>query len=501
MSNAVARWFLQKFAGSTLDAMVKERLTEAVGIVDEDVAGYRRLTANQQRDLPPVRHDRMLDIAHYLYNYNPFAKWLVNSTRDFIVSEGIIVKAKDPALQPVIDKLWHDPINRMPLKLPMKIMELGLCGEQCWPVFVNSITGNVRLTNVDPGRIKVVYHDPDNSEEPIGVELAAELDATQTTRGKRLRIIKGAPDEELFAPAAQRMRREEFTDGECFWFKVNTTSHQTRGISDLFALADWLDGYEDLMFNTRDRVAYLNAFCWDVTLTGMLEPEIKKWVASNPPPAPGTIFAHNEKIAVEAKAPDLQGRDNDANARLFRNHILGASNWPEHWYGGAAQVNRATAQVMDTPTFKALQARQLLIRYMIEDIVKYHLVKSKAAQDVDNKVTENPMDFFDVIMPRMDVRDVTTAASSLVQIGSAAGVAQDRNWISPEQAQRLFTAAASLVGVDMQLSGQLPNPNIQTRVTPEYRGGGTQPEQQSGDDTEKKPPAARDVKRRTALKN
>lgn len=461
------RWLTEKFLGDTIQELVQLKLSEAAGSVDpidQDEWQYRRLTGAAKRDLPPVKHSRMLEIAHYLYDYNPFAKWLMNSQRDFLVAEGINLRAKDQANQPLLNKFWLDAINRMPLKLPQKIVELAIFGEQCWPIFTNKMNGMVRLANVDPSRIKSVIHDPHNSEEPIGIVLMAPTDQVGTTDGLKLKIVKSQPDEEIFHPETVLLRQSIFIDGECFWYKVNSTSHQTRGISDLFALADWLDGYEELMFNTRDRVAYINAFCWDAELKGKSEDEIKTWIAANPPPRPGSWFAHNENIKLTATTPDLQGRDNDLNARLFRNHILGSSNWPEHWYGGAGNVNRATAQVMETPTFKALQARQILVKSMIEDVVKLYLLRTHAAQETN---LDDPDEYFEVILPRMDVKDITVAATNLLGVSNAAGIAEDRGWIEPAHAQRLFIAAAALLGVDIP-TNDLPVPAT-PNTTPEYQ--------------------------------
>jgi hypothetical protein len=450
---AILDRLLQRFAGKALDKLVQVRVAEAYGpasALDEDDSLYRRLTGNPRRDLTPIKHTRMIEIANYLYRSNPLAAWILETTRDFIVGEGVTLRSEDDAAQEVLTRFWDDPINRMPWKLPKKVLELGLFGEQCWPVFVDRRTGLCRLANVDPAMIAEVVHDPDNAEEPIGIILK---DSTGGP-GKKLRVLKQGPDEELFAAQAYQLRQEEFIDGECFWYTINSVSLATRGISDLYRLTDWADGYEQLIFNTLDRTSFMNAFTWDVSLKGLSQAQIDDWKKRNPPPKPGSLFAHNENVTLQAVAPDLQSEDTERHARVFRNHVLGSAGIPEHWFGGGGDINRATAAEMGLPTFKRFQARQLLIKCILEDVARYQLTQAGMSEAE-----------FEVVMPRMVISDVTRAAAALQQVASASSVAQAQGWVDGMGAARLFAAAAALIGVDLPV---LDNAEPMPR---EYRNG------------------------------
>ena len=457
-------WFAKAvsyLAGPTIDQLVSLRLQEAIpvaGGIDNDEHLYRRLTGASKRDLPPIKHSRMLEIAHYLAQTNPFAQWLLNTTRDFLCGEGITITAKDERIQEVLDEFWEDPINRMELGWPEMVRELGLFGEQCWPIFLFERTGLMRLASVDPSVIKEVVHDPDNAREPIGVILRDSADAP----GKKLRILKSGEDSELFAPAALRLRQETFIDGDCFYYAINkASSSETRGISDLFALADWLDGYEQLLWNGMERTGFLNAFTWDITLTGMDQGMINEWKKNNPPPKPGSIFPHNEKVTLQAISPDLKTSDADIQARLVRNQILGAAGFPEHWYGGGGDVNRATAAEMSTPTIKSLQARQRFVKHMLHEVLALQVREAQARQPSLRGLNTT----FEIMFPRIDAGDLQRAASALKDTAAAALVAETNQWITKEQAAQIFATAAALVGTDLDLD-EMPD----TRVTPEFEG-------------------------------
>ena len=85
-------------------------------------------------------------------------------------------------------------------------------------------------------------------------------------------------------------------------------------------------------------------------------------------PAPGTVRVHNEGETWQAISPTLQAQDAGAGARLFRNHALSGLGWPEHWFGGGGDVNRATAAEMGDPAFKTLLARRREWTAILEEV-------------------------------------------------------------------------------------------------------------------------------------
>jgi hypothetical protein len=441
------------------------QLRAAAGsLFDAEDAGWTRLTGNPKRDLSPMRQDRQIEIATYLYRENPMAKWLLEITRDFIMAEGVSVQCEDEDAQAVLTAFWDDPINFLDLKLEQKVLELSLYGEQLWPVFVNESTGLVRLANVDPSRIKAVEHDPDNAEVPIGITLKGRAGHN----GKRLRVLYPAPDEELFAAQALRQRAETYIDGDCFWFSINSVSTATRGVSDLFALGDWLDGYEQFLFNTLDRTGFLNAFCWDITLTGMSQEAVNAWAGTFAAPKPGSFFAHNEQVTMQAVSPDLKGADTSEHARLFRNQILGGMGVPSIWFGGGEDANLASATVMGVPTFKRLQRRQRLVRYIVQYLCRYQL---QQAQRV-GALGRGDLPEAKIVLPQLQAEDLSRIGPALQQLTAACLQAEERGWIQPETSQQIFAAVAGRLGVEVPLSapGEL---EAERPVTQDYRRNGT----------------------------
>lgn len=426
------------------------RLVEAAGTtIDADEEGFRRLSGDKLRDLGPLTQARMQKMAAYLWEVNLVANRIVELQVAFLLAEGVRLEAGDDETQAVLDRFWFDPINQMDLKLAKKVRELALFGEQCWPAFVNEHNGHVRLGYLDPSQIATVVTDPDNGEQPIGI--VTQKDKRGASR--RYRVIVNGP-EDIFTQRTQAIRAT-FDDGDAFYFRINDLSSGSRGRSDLLAQIDWLDAYDQFLFGEVDRAQFLRAFLWDVTLTGATPDEVAERAKKIGPPSPGSVRVHNDAEKWDAVTPDLQAGGTAEHARLFRNHILGGASVPEHWYGGAADVNRATGDSMGTPTFKLLSMRQRFIGAALESVGLYvlrqwHLAASRGEPDLSDErfaVTAQ--------WPEMTARDTTAYAAALQQVVVAVGMLIDRGLISEERGLVMVEAITGRLGVPFDVVTEL----------------------------------------------
>jgi hypothetical protein len=425
-------------------------LREAVGVtVDNDEDQWRRLTGDVDRDLSPMTQKRMRDMALYLWEANLLANRLIELPVAYLLAEGVQLTVKDEENQKVLDRFWKDPINEMDLKLPQKVRELALYGEQCYPTFVNEMNGHVRLGYLDPALIETVVTDPDNRSQVIGIVTVKDKKGV----ARRYRTIINGP-EEVFSARTQEVR-QTFSDGEAFYFTINDLSNGRRGRSDLLAQIDWLDGYEQFLFGELDRASFMRAFLWDVTLTGATPEEVAKRSKEISPPAPGSVRVHNDAEIWAAVTPSLNAQDSSENARLFRNHVLGGATVPEHWYGGGGDVNRATGESMGEPTFKVLSMRQRVIKHILESIGRYVLrQKAMAHQEAEPDFSDDAWNV-EAVFPEMTARDTTKYAAALQQIVTAVGLALDRALLTETTAMALINAIAGRLGVEIDVETEL----------------------------------------------
>ncbi len=428
--------------GAAIEDIVEERIEAAVNL-SADEPGFRKLTGSSTRELPIATQERQIEIAYWLWKTNPLANWIIETIKDFALAEGLPWSAKNEKVQEVLEGFWKDPLNQMDLYLENLVRELGIYGEQCLPVFVAEQTGRVRLGYVDPAQIDKVVTDPENVKIAIGVKLKSESGVSD---GKKYRIILDPEAENLISKRAKNIRRA-FTAGECFYFAINRVTNEPRGTSDLFTLADWLDGYEQFLFDYADKWPLLNSFIWDVELEGFTPDQIKQWLKENKAPKPGSMRAHNEKVKWEAVTPDLKAEDASDGARLLRNHVLGAKSLPEHWYGGAADVNRATAAEMGTPTFKMISSRQNLVGYIVETLLRYQARKANEAK----YLSVSDQELYDITVQRPEVaqKDISKFSAALQSLSNSLVVAQANGWLTQEKAAQIYAFGLAFVGYEL----------------------------------------------------
>lgn len=400
----------------------------AAGQVDPDDHLFRRLTGDNRRDMIPLTHERMQNIAFHLYDTNPLAHRIIEMTKDFVIGDGLgyqVTEDTDEKVKPILDDFWNDPVNSWDIKQHQKVSEIGIYGEQCWPVFINETNGHVRLGYVDPVDVVAVITDPDNCEVVTHVKINVK-GSEAITETKVLSVIR--EDENPRSPTFGKLT------GECFYFTINKVSNATRGRSDLLPLADWIDFYDQFLFNRLDRAALINAFVWDITLEGMDEPAIRDWLKNNPTPKPGSIRAHNERVKWEAIAPDLKANDAAADAKLIKNYILAGAGFPGHWFADGGDVNRATATVMGGPTIKKLKSRQAFIKHIITFIFRFVLDQAKIAKEL----TEDADTSFSITAPDLDVQDIETISSALEKITKSLDQAIIAGLISQQKAIEIY---------------------------------------------------------------
>ncbi|PAT39169.1 hypothetical protein CK623_11455 [Vandammella animalimorsus] len=416
-------------------------------------AGWRRLSGEGQggqneRDLSPMAQGRMQKLAEHLWQANVLANRLIELPLAYLLAEGVTLQAADEQQQAVLDRHWFDPINNWPAKLEARVRALALLGEQCYTAHVGP-DGMVRLGYLDPRRIAQVVMDPDNPEQPIGV--VTQRDA----RGRyhKYRVIVLGDDELLFSRRTAQIRAEDFTDGECFLLQLNKLPDGSRGRSDLLGQMDWLDAYDEFLFGELDRIADLRRFVWDITMQGADQEAVEAYQKTFVPPSSNGAFVHNESMTLEPKSPALHAADTSESARLLRNHVLGGSTFPEHWFGGGADANRAIGESMSEPTFKVYTSRQGRLKLFLEEIGRYVLWKS--SQQTATPDWSDPRWHVTAVFPELANRDVTKFAAALQSVVAAAMLAIDRGLLTEETALKIVADVASRFGQEIDPAAEL----------------------------------------------
>lgn len=434
---AIAKTF---FAG-TIERLVKDRLPAAVGLRLDEI-GWRRLTGAPTRELPMMDQDRAIEVAYWLWKTNPLARWIIEVITAFVAAKGAPFTCTNDKVMELLTSFWQDPVNRMDIHWENFVRELGIYGEQCWPAFVAEQTGRIRLGYLDPAQIEQVFPDPENVKIKVGVTVKSQAGGT----ARRLKVVLDGENEAFLSEQGTALR-ETFTDGQCFYFSINALTNEMRGTSDLFVVADHLDGYEQFLYDSNEKYARFNAFFYDITVDGADETKLAERREMYEPPKTGEAFIHNEKVKAEAVAPDLKAHDAEKAARLHRNHILGALGLPEHWFGGGGDVNRATAAEMDAPAKKIIKNRQEKIKNMLEFVFDFVIDSAVAARYLTG-VPADELYSYEIQTPEISDKDVAKLSTMLQQVADALTAAEVQGWISNDEAAKAFAYFLAFVGYE-----------------------------------------------------
>jgi len=352
-------------------------------------------------------------------------------TADFVVGDGLVFNAVDEDVQDIINEFWNDPTMKMNLRHRDLVVDLAVNGELFLRAYDEN--GKVMLGYIDPDRVRGVLKDPENAFVDQSIELFSK------------RMAGGVEEIPIIQSRATKAGLE--FEGEVFAYFINRPVGATRGTPDSLALADWIDGYDQVMFNALDRASLMNSFIWDVTLKSADADQVGEWAKMHASaPKAGTVRVHNDYETWQAVSPALGAAETETISRLIKNLILGGAGVPEGWFADGDSANRATLAAQGDPTYRMLTARQRLVGSVFEDIAQYVIAKAISAgrlpKGVDRTVT--------VTLPDPSVEDTKGIAAALPQLMGALSAAKDSKFISEDSARKVFLSIAGQLGIELE---------------------------------------------------
>ena len=407
---------------------------------------WRKLTGpNATRDLSATTQERMQEIAVHLWETNPLGRWIINIITDFIVADGLPFESENEDVSRALEDFYFDPLNQLDVYLKKHVGEQQLFGELCLPAWTAEQTGYLRVGYIDPVQIGTVVTDPENVKMKIGVILKSSAAGQE---GRRLRTILPRDADFVLSQGAKELRAS-FTDGECFFSAVNNLTNSPRGRSELLVSADWLDAYEQLLFDCADRWPLLNSFIWHMVVKGGTagkDGTIQQNL-NNLTKKAGSAFGTNENVTLDAVTPDLKTQEIDTGARVLRNHILGGHGLPSFWFGGGEDSNRATSVEQGTPTFKMLSSKQREFRAFAELMLQTVIDRRRAARTLT--CSDEDSKNWSVVLPELTSRDLTKNSAALQQVTTSLGTAIQQEVIDTVTARKIFLFIAASLGIEI----------------------------------------------------
>jgi hypothetical protein len=424
------------------EAVAPQLFTLTTG--DGEDPGFRRITSLATlRDLNPLMHDRMLQVCYFLAVTTPFGKRIVEILTDYTLGKGVRVTAKDPRVQQVIDDFWNDEVNDMDANIETWCDEKTTFGELCVPVAVNPVNGKVRVGYIDPMNIDTIQFAEMATADgtasinvPYAVRLRREVGEVLQKPMLIVRRIED-PNDENYGQL----------DGECFYFALNKAKSASRGFSELFSLADWIDVFDQMIFDFADKCRFLNSFVWHYTLEGADSKKVDEYKnkLTKDPPRQGGVVVSNEKLKIEAQTPDFKGQDMAAGAGMVKKYGLGGAGIPPVLMGDGDDANRASALEMNAPFTKKIQKRQNLMSRCIKSVLNFVLSCAQRAGVLPQGIDLS----YSIEFPEIAVKDLEKGAQTLTGAATALTTGQQEGWITGLTAARAFHTLLSEIGVDI----------------------------------------------------
>jgi hypothetical protein len=187
-----------------------------------------------------------------------------------------------------------------------------------------------------------------------------------------------------------------------------------------------------------------------VTLKNATPEEVQKRATEITPPEPMSVRVHNDNEVWETQTPDLNSLDATGTLDVLRKHVLGGSTVPTHWFGGADDVNLATASSMGEPTFKVFSQRQRLWKAILEAIASY-VIQQRLLAISSEVIGLRQMPGFKpkAVFPELTARDTSKYTTALQQVVVAVTQAVAAGVMSEETGVKLIAMMAGQLGLEI----------------------------------------------------
>jgi len=412
-------------------------LTPNSADIPENAHLWRSLT-QAKRDLSEIPHQRQREIALFLLQHNGLAKRYCEIITDFSAGEEPYPVAEDDDLAELLLTFWDDPVNELRSFSRDLAGQVGILGEQFVSIHVRESDGRLQLGYIDPNDVEAVCARPGNPRDQVEVHLKVPPGSPPIV----FRIVRpNEPLSDIYAGVKEdgrrgpgsfrlhprdpelvgqgrtyRTRERKTYDGACFRSYVNKLSNATRGVSDLFAEADYLDGLDKTVYNAVERSFMLNQCGLDVTVEGGDTKSLKdhEKAAKSAWGTPGGVYTHNEKVTAETRAADLKSADLEGIVAIVKLMILGSWGFPLHWFGDGGQANLATAGEMAGPTIRKLQSRQTVVRQMLRAFCDFQVSLKYALAPEEVSSVEDPHGY-EITLPAITSKDTAREATATAQ--------------------------------------------------------------------------------------
>lgn len=379
--------------------------------IDGD-SGYRLANGGGPREQPWYTTERARIFSVTAYRSNPMARAIIDTYTSFAVGDtGVKIQCEQPQVLAVAEAWWNDPKNQLGALQPLLCRDWMLQGELVWELMVGELTGVVRYSPIDPGRVQRVNLDRGNPLWHKDLELSGHdepwpIVSVDDMTGLRTGRI-------AFFPS---------------WRALIT---DRRGTPFLTPVIDDLTAYAQVLSNLVDRTALARYVAFDVEIEGD-QSDIDAWVSSRGgkhlPPS-GSIEVHNQGVKWNPMKVDTGSFEDTNTAGSVLTNVAGGAGLAKTWLAEPEGANRATSISMAEPVRRRVNGVQQdwlvgimteCARFAVDQAVKAGRLPSKIAtkDEAGNEVMLPPSQLVRVVGPEIAAADASFNAQVLLNLST-----------------------------------------------------------------------------------
>lgn len=403
--------------------------------IDEDL-NYRR-AGTSRRDVPEFTVEKARTLSVHGYRTNPMARAIVDTYTSFAVGDvGVSLTCTVPEVRAVAERFWKDPANALEQNQEMLFRSHLLLGETALELMVGPMSGFVRYAYITPEAITSVACRHGNPLWPERIHIAQ-------IGGQQI------PFDIVQIDDITELR----TGNAMFWADWRAVATDRRGFPFLAPVLDWLDAYDQILWNLIDRTALARFMVFDVTVDGS-QKDVDDFIArrgGSHAPRSGSVEVHNSKVTWATKNADAGAYEDKQTAATAMTNIAAGTGLAKTWLAEPEDANRATSLTMAEPVRRRVGGVQKtwlghqteLVRYQIDQAVRYGRLPRQVAiiDERGDQQLVNPADTVRVTGPDIAASDAAVNATILVSLSQALGEMRTIGALS-EQAVKLAARKA-----------------------------------------------------------
>lgn len=291
-------------------------------------------------------------------NYSGIAKLIVEMTRNFVLGKGFNVQFDDEKAEDVWRRYEED--SNIQEEVRNWCDELTAFGENMLKKTFNKVPGGSRFIykSFDPSTVWEIVTDPEDISD---IKYYHQQYNTQY----QLYGTKDAP--------ISRYIINQLVPESVIHTRINVTSYEKRGRSDLLGALLYFKYYEDYIQAKLSRAKNEAAFIWDVSIDGSDE-DVQAYINNTQDITdvpPGSENVHNKAITRTPLSPKFGKAGGDEIAQDILSYVAMSVSIPVNYFGtyGTSGNTKAGALVATEPVAKKMIERQDKIEKLLRRIV------------------------------------------------------------------------------------------------------------------------------------